>query len=243
MLPTLKFLTWPGPATIFEIGACEGEDTVKYAQAFAKARFWLFEPLPSNFEKLPELLLRHPKINARAFCLALSDCNGTATFHVSSAAQDRDSGRPAEKCIGNKSSSLLFPQNVKPKPLQWLEFSEKIDVETLTLDSFCKTSRVQQIDFIHMDVQGAEMKVLVGAKDMLAHVRAIWMEVAFEQTYQDQPLEPETTRWMADHGFRKIHQVSYGPEGDALYYNMRVPLAFLKLIVLRAAQRVKLFPR
>jgi len=238
MLPTLKFLTWPGPATIFEIGACEGEDTVKYAQAFAKARFWLFEPLPSNFEKLQELLLRHPKINARAFCLALSDCNGTATFHVSSAAQDRDSGRPAEKCIGNKSSSLLFPQNVKPKPLQWLEFSEKIDVETLTLDSFCKTSRVQQIDFIHMDVQGAEMKVLVGAKDMLAHVRAIWMEVAFEQTYQDQPLE-----WMAERGFRKIHQVSYGPEGDALYYNMRLPLSWPRFVALRMMQKFGLVKR
>lgn len=243
MLPTLKFLTWPGPATIFEIGACEGEDTVKYTQAFAKAQFWLFEPLPSNFEKLQELLLRYPKINARAFCLALSDCNGTATFHVSSAAQDRDSGRPAAKCVGNKSSSLLLPRNEKPKPLQWLNFSEKIEVKTLTLDRFCKNSGVQQIDFIHMDVQGVELKVLAGATTILPQVRAIWMEVAFEQTYEGQPLEPETTRWMADRGFRKIHQVNYGPEGDALYYNMRLPLAFLKLIVLRVAQRIKIFPR
>lgn len=241
MLPTLKTLTWPGLTTIFEIGACEGEDTVKYAKVFPQARFWVFEPLPSNFSKLQEMLSRQPGIRAKAFCLALSDRKATATFHVSSTAAKGSSTKKAQ--AGHRSSSLLLPRDEKPAALQWLEFSESIVVQTETLDNFCANQGITQIDFIHMDVQGAELKVLSGAMRMLPRIRAIWMEVAFEATYEGQPLEMESTRWMADRGFRKIHQVSYGPEGDALYYNMRLPLAWPRFIALRLAQRMGLILR
>jgi len=226
---------------IFEIGACEGEDTTKYARLFPRARFWVFEPLPSNFSKLQVMLSHHPEIGAEAFCLALSDRSGTATFHVSSTAAARSSVKKAQG--GHRSSSLLPPRDEKPAALEWLEFSEVIVVQTETLDNFCAMQGITQIDFIHMDVQGAELKVLSGATRMLPRIRAIWMEVAFEATYEGQPLELEATRWMAEQGFRKIHQVSYGPEGDALYYNMRLPLSWPRLIALRLLQKVGLLPR
>lgn len=203
-----------------------------YAREFPRARFWIFEPLPANFGKLQEVFLRHPEINAKAFRLALSDGSGTATFHVSSA------GSAEMAAAGNRSSSLLAPRNDRPASLQWLEFSEAIQVQTETLDSFCERNAVSQIDFIHMDVQGAELKVLAGAKRMLPQIKAVWMEVAFEATYAGQPLEPEASRWMAERGFRKIHQVSYGPEGDALYFNMRLPLSLPRFIALRILQRI-----
>jgi FkbM family methyltransferase len=240
---SLSVLLWPSPSCIFEIGACEGEDTVKYAKVFPRARFWLFEPLPANFSKLQEVLSQHPEVEAKAFCLALSDWNGTATFHVSSTAEAAAIGSAAKVPAGHKSSSLLPPRDEKPAALQWLEFTQAIEVQTETLDDFCAKHGVIQIDFIHMDVQGAELKVLSGATRILPRIRAIWMEVAFEKTYEGQPLEPETTRWMAGRGFRKIHQVSYGPEGDALYYNMRMPLAWPRFVALRLLQKVGLLER
>jgi len=243
LIEQLAWLLGPRPRTIFEIGACEGEDTGKYAKVFPQARFWVFEPLPSNFSKLQEVLSRHPEIKAQAFCLALSDHSGTATFHVSSTAA-ATAGSAAEKMPpGHRSSSLLAPREEKPAALRWLAFTESIEVKTETLDDFCAKNGVTPIDFIHMDVQGAELKVLKGATRMLPRIRAIWMEVAFEQTYEGQPLEPETTRWMAERGFRKIHQVSYGPEGDALYYNMRMPLSWPRFIALRLAQKLGIIER
>jgi FkbM family methyltransferase len=243
MIPSLRVLAWPGLSRIFEIGACEGEDTIKYARAFPGARMFLFEPLPANADRIAHVLAQDSSIKASLFRVALSDQAGTAIFHVSSAAKNVTSDPSAEKWAGNKSSSLLEPRDDKPAALVWLEFAETIEVQTETLDSFCERNAISQIDFIHMDVQGAELKVLAGAKRMLPRIRAIWMEVAFEATYEGQSLEPETTRWMADRGFRKIHQVSYGPEGDALFFNMRLPLSRPRFIALRLLQKVGLLRR
>jgi hypothetical protein len=42
-----------------------------------------------------------------------------------------------------------------------------LNVKCQTLDSYCSEHGIQQIDFIKIDVEGAEKFVLEGAKDML----------------------------------------------------------------------------
>ena len=240
-LGTVKFLLWPGPRTVFEIGACIGEHTVPYASAFPRAKIHAFEPLPENYAMLRKFSGSCDRIETHE--LALGDTRGEATFHVSSGTPTPEESREAGDFSVSRSSSLLAPAKTRPGALQWLEFGQSIRVATDTLDNFCAERGIQQIDFIHMDVQGAELKVLAGAKRMLPRIRAIWMEVTFESTYEGQPLETETTRWMAQHGFRKIHQVSNGPEGDALYYNMRLPLSWPRFVALRLMQKIGVVAR
>ena len=117
MIPSLRVLAWPGPSRIFEIGACEGEDTIKYARAFPGARMFLFEPLPANADRIAHVLAQDSSIKASLFRVALSDQAGTAIFHVSSAAKNVTSDPSAEKWAGNKSSSLLEPRDDKPAAL------------------------------------------------------------------------------------------------------------------------------
>lgn len=233
----LRILLWPGPRIIFEIGACEGEHTAGYGRAFPSAKFYLFEPLPTNCEKIAAMLSQEKWLPAEVFAIALSNEAGEAEFHVSSS---QDASRRSE---ANKSSSLMQPRAERPRELEWLEFKETIKVKTDTLDAWCRRQRVRHIDFIHMDVQGAELRVLAGAEKMLPRIKAIWMEVAFQPSYEGQPLEPDATRWMADRGFRKIHQVSYGAEGDALYYNMGMALSWPRFVALRMMQKFGLVAR
>lgn len=235
--PLLKVLLWPGPRTVFEIGACEAEHTPRYLRIFPAARFLLFEPLPRNVRSIEDRMRSFPGRDIRIFPLALSESRGTATFHVSS-------GQPASAPAAppgeepSRSSSLLAPSPQRPSALDWLNFAETIEVPTETLGDFCRDRSIGDIDFVHMDVQGAELMVLRGAGEHLRRIRCIWMEVAFEKTYEGQPLEPETTRWMAEQGFVKLAQVSYGPEGDALYYNLRQPLGTLRCGLLKFLQRL-----
>lgn len=234
----VRFLLRPGAKTVFEIGACQGEDTMLYARTFPCAKVYAFEPLPENYAVLLQLSAAGNNIETHK--LALGDTRGEAVFHVSS-------GAPASKADGissvSRSSSLLPPTQTRPDALKWLEFKQSIRVDTDTVDQFCGERGIEKIDFVHMDVQGAEMKVLAGARRTLPRIRAIWMEVAFEQTYEGQALEPETTRWMAEQGFRKIYQVSYGPEGDALYLNMHLPLSWPRFVALRLMQKAGLVAR
>ena len=37
---------------IFDIGACEGEESIRYARCFPKARIFSFEPLPAMMQRL-----------------------------------------------------------------------------------------------------------------------------------------------------------------------------------------------
>jgi len=243
LLPNLPssvvgFLLRPSARVVFEIGACQGEDTMLYARAFPRANIYAFEPLADNYAVLRQLSAACNSIETHK--LALGDMRGEAVFHVSSgAAATEGDSIPSV----SRSSSLLPPTQTRPDVLKWLEFKQTVCVDTDTVDQFCADRGIEKIDFVHMDVQGAEMKVLAGARRMLPRIKAIWMEVAFEPTYVGQPLEPETTRWMAERGFRKIHQVSYGPEGDALYYNMRLVLAWPRFVVLRLMQRFGLVER
>jgi FkbM family methyltransferase len=227
----LKVLLWPGPRTVFEIGACEAEDTVRYARLFPRAEFFLFEPLPGNQRSIKARLAEHNEIRASLHGVALSDADGEAVFHVSSGAS------PTDRQTGNKSSSLLAPGEL-PEELQWIKFQEQITVPTMRLEKFCRDHKVGRIDYVHMDVQGAELRVLKGAGPKIDSIGLVWMEVSFKPAYDGQPLEAEATQWMESRGFRKVVQVSYGTEGDALYLNMRHPAAWLRLGLLQLLRRI-----
>jgi FkbM family methyltransferase len=73
------------------------------------------------------------------------------------------------------------------KELAGLDF--EIDVETTTLDQFCEAEKISEIDFLQIDVQGADLDVLHGAINLLAKsVLAIQIEVEFSELYKGQPL-------------------------------------------------------
>jgi hypothetical protein len=121
---------------------------------------------------------------------------------------------------GNKSSSLLRPAAVTTV-YPWLRFEETLLVPTQTMDDFCAKRNMRRIDFVHMDVQGAEQLVLRGAAEMLPCIVAIWVEVAERELYASQPLRTQLEALFQKAGFRVTHQDLRGTEGDQFYINTR----------------------
>ena len=220
--PELELLRLFHPAqalTILDIGACEGEDSVRYARRFPQARVFAFEPLPANQALVSDNFSRHGVANAELVPLALSDRAGDATFHVSSG-RPRDEFAGKDWNYGNKSSSLLPPASDKAM-YGWIEFKEAITVRTETLDRFCATHSIAGIDYIHMDVQGAEHLVLGGATQMLPKITALWLEVSDQRLYDGQVLRSEMEAFMRAHGFALGFEVRREIEGDQFYVNTR----------------------
>jgi hypothetical protein len=91
------------------------------------------------------------------------------------------------------------------------------------VDDFCRERGIGRVDFIHMDVQGAERLVLLGAAGMLPGIAGVWMEVSTREIYKGQALATAITQLMAAHGFRLAHAIyrADGIEGDHLYLNLR----------------------
>jgi len=207
------------PMVIFDIGACTGKDSLKYSKMFPLASVHSFEPRPDNVEKINSLLSYYQKKEIKLTQMALSDIKGIASFHLSS-------GRPenGDKDIeyGNKSSSLLAPSKESKEHFPWLVFNNTIEVETDTLDNYCTENNINTIDFVHMDVQGAELSVLKGAMSMLSSIKLIWLEVGYVRLYEKQPLRNELEIFMKKNNFIKIEDSSKGQiYGDCLFFNKR----------------------
>lgn len=211
-----KFFRPEEKLVIFDIGACEGEESIRYSRLFPDADIYSFEPLKKNFQLAIANFKRFNKSDNRLFNIALGDTNGEASFFVSS-------GQPAhvdstvEWDYGNKSGSILPPTEHTTKAYQWLSFQEGEKVALRRLDDFCAEQGVRHINFIHMDVQGAELKVLEGAGELLPSIDLIWMEVAAKEFYRGQPLKSEVLGYMKNRGFKLVFNHEEGNYGDHLY--------------------------
>jgi len=215
----LRLLPREAPLVIFDIGSCEGEDSIRYARLFPSARIWAVEPLPANVDLIKANLERYGVDRVEVVALALSDSPGHATFYVSSG-RPADARPDADWDFGNKSSSLLPPAgHLTAHP--WVHFDKSIEVETDRLDLLAQRRGVTAIDYIHMDVQGAELCVLNGAGTLLDSVRVIWMEVEAMPLYEDQPLKADVERFMTSRGFEKRLDTVGAVSGDQLYVNTR----------------------
>jgi FkbM family methyltransferase len=112
-----------------------------------------FEPCERSFQLLKENVSINNLYWVEVYRLALSDKIGKAILHLDP--------------INDGGHSLLDLSN--DPDLQGWDTKELIEVvETTTLDNFIKEKGIRNIDFIKLDVEGAETLVLEGAKNTLS---------------------------------------------------------------------------
>jgi FkbM family methyltransferase len=197
----------PENPIILEAGAYDGTDTITMAQLWPKATIYTFEPLPEMFYVLQSKVKNYKNI----FCypLALNDCTGKSLFYVSDFFNNETIA----------SSSLLQPTgHLQFYP--YIIFNKSIEIDTINLDEWAIKNKVNYIDFMWLDIQGAELKVLKAAPKILKTIKIIFMEVAFKETYKDMPLFSEINDWLLKQGFSLEFIEPCGQmkaEGNALY--------------------------
>lgn len=87
-----------------------------------------------------------------------------------------------------------------------------IEVETITLDDFCRDERIEDIDFLYIDVQGAELDVLKGADFLLKKsILGMQLEVEFSPLYQNQPLFADVDKFLKNYQFALFDLITEHP--------------------------------
>ena len=215
----VSFFKFYNPKLILDIGSCDGLDSIKYSQMFPDSSIFAFEPLLKNQLLIKQNIRKYHVLNIKLIDRALSNIEGEAEFYVSSGRPDEIS-EDVDWDFGNKSSSLLEP-NRTMEVHPWLKFQEKVTVQTDTLENFMKTNQFDSIDFIHMDVQGAELMVLKGAGTFISKIKMIWLEVENIELYKNQPLTDDVEKFLVLHGFSKIKDTVNSIAGDQLWVNYK----------------------
>lgn len=213
----LSHLRQDAIATVFDIGAWNGIDSIRYSHLFPNATVYAFEPLPENVAQANANIHAFGNNRINLVDRALSDAEGTATFHVSGGHPPQYKNS-TEWRFGAMSSSLLPPDQTEiSRQWSWLKFNETITVNTITLIAFCAAHQVKDISLIHLDVQGAELKVLSGAGSLIQNIKAIWLEVSSKQFYENQPIADELYRFLSESGFKRVFSHGSEPQWDELW--------------------------
>lgn len=200
-----------GPASIIDIGACDGLSSIQYARIFPGAKILAVEPRMDNCNEAAKNIQEFgfsDRINLLNVALGEKTLE-QAPFYESYGQADW----VKDWDTGNKSSSALPPKDHQ-REHPWCFFRQSV-CKMATLDFFCGGI---VIDFIHIDVQGYELNVFKGGEETLKHCRAIWCEVSNIELYEGQPLKKDIVAWLGERGFRVMKDTCGDKKfGDVLF--------------------------
>jgi len=151
---------------VFDVGANVGDWSIATLQAHSPLTIYAFEPAPTPYALLQKHLNEYNNISINN--LALSDTTGKANFNYYQ--KDSTMGGLFKRPIVEK----IFHQQ-----------PSCFEVNTQTLDSFCQERSINNIDFLKIDTEGAELAVLLGAHDMLIHNNIKTIQFEYGGTYPD----------------------------------------------------------
>lgn len=138
--------------TVFDIGANAGFFTLIAAKKVGPAgHVYAFEPGVYELQLLRHNLKINHLDNVTIVDCAVSDKVGTAQFAISN---------------DGAMNSLAQTKHPSQKIKEWRE------VKVITLDYFVEQQGIKHVDFMKIDVEGAEKKVLQGATNFLTRLDA-----------------------------------------------------------------------
>lgn len=178
----------------FDIGANEGVFAVQIAKNEPKTYVVAFEPIPKLVYSIKEKV-SHLK-NFMILRNAVSNFNGEAKFNISPESQ-----------YGDFSCSSLLDFSDKSKT-DWpgredFKVIDDIEVDVIRLDSVIVEYKIPKIDYLKIDTQGSDLKVLEGLGEFISIVKAGTLEAAAKESilYNGQNTQEESIAFLESNGF------------------------------------------
>jgi FkbM family methyltransferase len=207
---------------IIEIGSHFGEDTKEFLEEFEDVQMFCFEPDPRNIKIMKKY------------------CDTERINFFEYAVSDKDE----EEVDFFMSYKEILPSSPVAKKYQWIDREDYFNlnlnrsgasslksgheavqgakiakVKTIKLDTWALKNNVKEVDFMWMDVQGAEKNVILGAKNLLKNVKLIYMEYG-ETDYEGGMSLYQTIDLLKSLNFAKIKVFPEGRQGNILFVNM-----------------------
>ena len=184
---------------IIHVGGHHGEELEDYIDEGIQ-NIILFEPLSDCFDVIG-YKCQDLNANIEGHQVALGSERGIAKMYVS----DNE----------KQSSSILKPK-VHLTHHPHVKFPETEDVEVHLLDDYLPN--IKDYNFINMDVQGFELEVLKGGREVLEQIDYVYCEVNRDEVYENNAYVEEIDEFLAEYGMERM-ETDWAGEiwGDALY--------------------------
>jgi len=160
---------------ILEIGSNDGRDSQEFLNEFKNIKLYCFEPDPRQIKRFKD---RIEDSRCKLYKIAISNKEGIIDFYLSESIDPNTTAEDSSSIKKPKKHLRRFP---------WIKFQKKIQVKTMPLDSWAKKKKINKIDFIWADVQGAEKELIEGGlKTLNEKTRYFYTEFYNEELYEGQ---------------------------------------------------------
>ena len=215
----IKKLVGKDDPLIVEIGAHYGEDTLRLLETFPNANIHCFEPDDRNIKIFNQTVIDERVV---MYQLALSNKNGKARFYKSFIESKTNKIPDKYNFISKKEYNKNLLRNSGSSSLKVGYpncLSEEYYVKTIRFEDWYKRENIGYIDFIWIDVQGAEYEVIDGMGSTIQNISFIWIEYG-EDEYDGALNRDQTIELLFSKNFTLIENLSSkGTKGDLMFQN------------------------
>lgn len=196
--------------SILEIGSRDARDAIALSDFF-HCHVWAFECNPGAIDLCKQNIGNNPNVTLVPY--AVWKETGTIPFY---AVSEHNIG--ASSCFPFNTDAKNYPDIVAEGLVQ-----QKIEVPAIRLDKFLDENRLESVDLLCMDVQGAAYEVLQSLGSYLSKVRYIIVELEMHSIYEGEILYQDVDRFLNEQGFKRASASLKEDQlfGDVLYINSR----------------------
>ena len=192
---------------ILHVGAHHAEERESYNECNINNVIWI----DGNEELIPIIKERLDSLNAQDLVLNYLVCDKDGEelqFHITNNTQS--------------SSILEFDKHKAYYP--GIDFIKTVTKKAYTLKYIIEKNNINMTDFnmLNLDLQGVELKALIGMGDYIDHIDYIYTEVNNDSIYKDNDLIANIDEYLLKHKFVRVETVMLSEQwGDAFYVKIK----------------------
>lgn len=170
--------------SIVDVGANRGQFALVARRIQPAAKITAFEPLPTAGRRFSQVFRDDDNVTLHS--VAIGKCAAEVEFHVSAS---------------DDSSSLLPITDLQEATFPGTKQRRVEQVQVRPLSELVRSSDLALPALLKIDVQGAELDVLLGVGTLLELFDYVCVEASFVEFYSGQPLVHEILSHMGDRNF------------------------------------------
>lgn len=191
MLPLDDILIKYGiaPNGVLHCGANEGQEADTYNNWRVKRVYWV-EANPETYRELKSNLKYYHNQYPLLACLSNED-GKLVKFNIS------NNQSQSSSILELSHHKIIHPE---------VHYINEIELETVTIDTLFRRMELDygMIDFMNLDLQGAELMALEGGTEFLKQIKCINTEVNKQETYSGCALIDELDLFLLQYGFERV---------------------------------------
>lgn len=170
---------------VLDIGAYRGTFSKEFLRNFQNSKIYAFEPQKVEFEEMKSILSNYQNI-----------------VTINAAVYDKPGKQKLFKTKVAHSSSLLLSNE------KYYESQKNIGfelVDSIVLDNWLEENNLDDIDFLKLDTQGAELTILKNIREKLQRIKSIFIELNFKEQYLGSTNFTEVYNFLLENDFDLVN--------------------------------------